>query len=96
MERLQVALGARSYEILIDGGLLAGAGDMIGPLLPRPFTVIVTDETVAGLHLGTLQQGLSAAGIASEAIVLPARRAHQVDDASDGCCRATLGAEGRA
>ena len=71
MERLDVALGERSYEILIDGGLLARAGELIGPLLPRPYTVIVTDRTVADLHLADLQSGLAAAGIASEAVILP-------------------------
>ena len=71
MERLEVALGDRSYDILIGGGLLARAGELIGTLLPRPFTVIVTDETVAGLHLEALKAGLAAAGIAAEAIVLP-------------------------
>ncbi|MEM7189761.1 MAG: 3-dehydroquinate synthase, partial [Pseudomonadota bacterium] len=71
MPRLDVALGARSYPIEIGTGLLAGAGAHIGPILPRPYTVIVTDETVAGLHLETLQSGLAAAGIASKAVVLP-------------------------
>lgn len=71
MERLDVSLGARSYEILIGGGLLARAGAEIGPLLSRPHTVIVTDETVAALHLDTLQAGLQASGIESAAIVLP-------------------------
>ena len=45
METLTVALGARSYDILIGGGLLSQAGRHIRPLLPRPYTVIVTDET---------------------------------------------------
>ena len=71
MERLEVSLGARSYDILIGGGLLADAGAHIRPLLPRPYTAIVTDETVAGLHLQALQDGLSAHGIESEAIILP-------------------------
>lgn len=71
MERVGVGLGARSYDILIGPGLLATAGTQIGPLLPRPRTVIVTDRTVAGLHLETLKAGLAASGIASEAIVLP-------------------------
>ena len=70
MERLPVALGARSYDILIGGGLLAEAGAHVRPLLPRPHTVIVTDETVAGLHLEELQRGLAAEGIDSQAIIL--------------------------
>ena len=71
MERLDVSLGLRSYDILIGGGLLAQAGAHIRPLLARPYTAIVTDETVAGLHLDALRYGLAAEGIESEAIVLP-------------------------
>jgi 3-dehydroquinate synthase len=71
METVRVDLAGREYDIRIGSGLIAGAGAHIGPLLPRPFTVIVTDETVAGLHLEPFRQGLGAAGITSEAIVLP-------------------------
>ena len=70
-ERVAVDLGPRSYQILIGGGLLARAGELIRPLLPRPFVAIVTDETVAALHLSALRRGLAAAGIEAEAIVLP-------------------------
>jgi 3-dehydroquinate synthase len=69
--RVTVQLGARSYDILIGGGLLARSGELIRPLLPRPFVAIVTDETVAALHLPALRQGLAAAGIESEAVVMP-------------------------
>jgi 3-dehydroquinate synthase len=71
IETVHVDLAGRSYDIRIGPGLLAEAGAHIGPLLPRPFTVIVTDETVAGLHLETLKAGLAGAGIHAEAIVLP-------------------------
>ncbi|MEM1160064.1 MAG: 3-dehydroquinate synthase [Pseudomonadota bacterium] len=71
MPSLEVALGDRSYPIEIGTGLLARAGELIGPILPRPSTVIVTDETVAGLHLETLKSGLADAGIRSEVIVVP-------------------------
>ncbi|MEM6621733.1 MAG: 3-dehydroquinate synthase [Pseudomonadota bacterium] len=70
-ERLTVDLGQRSYDILIGRGLLTEAGHHIRPLLPRPHTVIITDATVAELHLGTLQAGLAAEDIESQAIVLP-------------------------
>lgn len=70
-ETIEVSLGARSYEIRIGGGLIANAGAEIAPLLQRPFTVIVTDENVATHHLGPLQAGLAAAGIESEAVIVP-------------------------
>ena len=70
-ETVPVSLGDRSYDIHIGPGLLARAGALVGPLLPRPFVAIVTEERVAALHLATLQDGLAGAGIASEAVVLP-------------------------
>ncbi len=69
---VHVPLGERAYDVIIGGGLLAEAGAFCAPFLKRPRTVIVTDETVAGLHLAALQSGLSSAGIASEAIIVPA------------------------
>ncbi len=70
-DTVRVDLAGREYDIRIGPGLVAAAGEHVGPLLPRPFTVIVTDETVAGLHLERLRAGLAGAGIAAEAIVLP-------------------------
>ncbi|MEL6768977.1 MAG: 3-dehydroquinate synthase [Pseudomonadota bacterium] len=70
-ETIEVSLGARSYEIRIGEGLIARAGAEIVPLLQRPFVAIVTDENVAAHHLGALQDGLAAAGIRSEAVIVP-------------------------
>ncbi len=70
MDTVRVDLAGRSYDIRIGPGLIGQAGAHIGPLLARPAMVIVTDETVAGLHLEALEAGLAAAGIDSQAIVL--------------------------
>ena len=71
MDTVRVGLGERSYDILIGEGLTARAGELIRPLLQRPFVAIVTDETVAGLHLAPFCAALREAGIASEAVILP-------------------------
>ncbi|MDO5613462.1 MAG: 3-dehydroquinate synthase [Paracoccus sp. (in: a-proteobacteria)] len=73
--RVHVALGDRAYDVLIGRGLIGRAGDLIAPLLRRPRVAILTDETVAGLHLAPLQAALSAAGITSSALTLPAGEA---------------------
>lgn len=73
--RVTVGLAERSYDIEIGPGLLQRSGELIRPLLPRPFAAIITDETVAALHLDALRAGLAAAGIESEAVVLPAGEA---------------------
>lgn len=72
VETLNVDLPDRRYDILIGPGLLAEAGERIKPFLRRPKVAIITDETVAGLHLETLRAGLSTAGIESTALALSA------------------------
>ena len=71
-ETVSVALGDRSYEILIGSGLIDRAGDFIAPLLPRPKLAIVTDSTVAELHLPRLQKALDAANISHDTYCVPA------------------------
>ncbi|GGB15360.1 3-dehydroquinate synthase [Sphingomonas metalli] len=70
MKTVTVALGERSYPIHIDAGLLARAGDLLLPLARGRAMPIVTDGNVTD-HLATLQASLAAAGIASDALVLP-------------------------
>lgn len=72
---VHVPLGDRAYDVRIGAGLINRAGAEIAPLLARPRVAIVTDETVAGLHLTRLREVLSTQGIASEALILPAGEA---------------------
>ena len=76
-ETLTVALGSRSYNILVGTGLLASAGRHIAPILGRTGVrqgrlCVVTDETVAGAHLPTLEGALDDADIGHVNFVLPA------------------------
>lgn len=66
MTIVPVALGDRSYDIRIEAGLLARAGDALAPFDNGRRRIIVTDAHVLP-HLATLQAGLGT----SEAIVLP-------------------------
>ncbi len=70
MPTIHVPLEGREYDIRIGTGLLERAGEEIAPLLARPRLAIVTEANVAGLHLPALREGLAAAGIACEALVL--------------------------
>ena len=74
-ERVHVALPGRAYNVEIGPALLGQAGAFIAPLLKRPRVVVISDENVAALHLGTLRDGLSDAGIGMEALTLPAGEA---------------------
>ena len=67
---VHVPLGDRAYDVHVGPGLLARSGEMIAPLLRRPRVAVVTDETVAALHLQTLRAGLASAGITMEALAL--------------------------
>lgn len=71
-ETVHVPLDGRAYDIRIGPGLLPAAGAHVGPFLKRPRVAIVTDETVAALHLETLRKGLEKDGISSTALSLPA------------------------
>jgi 3-dehydroquinate synthase len=70
-DRSHVALGDRSYDILIGPGLLADAGDHVAAVLPGIRAAIVTDENVAKHHLATVMQALPGRHRGGE-IVLPA------------------------
>ena len=71
IETVRVDLPGRAYDVRIGPGLVANAGSQIAPLLRRPRVAIVTEDTVSGLHLGTLQDGLQAEGIENVALSLP-------------------------
>ncbi len=62
---VKVALGARSYDIVIGGGVIASLGSRIAALRPGAKTAIVTDETVARHHLAAAEAALAAAGVPS-------------------------------
>jgi 3-dehydroquinate synthase len=71
VETVRVELGARGYDILIGEGLLAQAGARLRPLAPRRRVHVVTDETVAALHLPALTASLEAAGLTAGAVTAP-------------------------
>ena len=63
METVRVALGERGYDISIAPGLIGTAGEAIRPFSPAGRLVVITDETVDGLHGATLKASLAAAGL---------------------------------
>ncbi len=69
--RLEVALGSRSYDIVVGEGLVADAGRYLASVLTSRRALVVTDEVVAALHLPALRRGLAASGIDRHEIILP-------------------------
>ena len=68
---ITVGLGDRAYEVLIGHGLISRAGALLKPLLKRPRTAVISDETVWGLHGAALTAALDAAGIATLPVIVP-------------------------
>ena len=65
-----VALGARAYDIVIGRGLIGSLGARIKALRPGARTAIVTDQTVAGIHLAAAEASLKEAGIDNSTIIV--------------------------
>jgi 3-dehydroquinate synthase len=70
-ETVRVALGPRSYDVVIGDGLIDAAGSRVAPLLRGRRVAIVTDETVAALHLDRLRDALGTTGARIGALALP-------------------------
>ena len=70
--KVRVDLPGRAYDIFIGSNLLDEAGERIAALAPGAACAIVTDETVAGIHLAVLEDSLKVAGIRTASIVVPA------------------------
>ena len=69
---VSVALGARSYEIVIGRGLISSLGWRIATLRPGARAAIVTDATVARHHLAAAKSALATAGIAATPVTVAA------------------------
>src|SRR5438128_1529489 len=68
---VNVALGERSYDIVIGRGQLASLGARIAALRPGAKAAIVTDETVARHHLAAADAALAAAGVGFTSVTVP-------------------------
>ena len=89
---VNVALGARAYDIVIGRGLLASLGSRAAALKPGAKAAIVTDETVAKLHLAATEQALAGAGIAATKIVVPPGEGSKQFPTFERVCEALIAA----
>ncbi|MDO9058818.1 MAG: 3-dehydroquinate synthase [Bradyrhizobium sp.] len=67
---VDVALGDRTYDIVIGRDVLQSLGKRVAALRPGARTAIVTDRTVAKYWLEQTEASLSEAGIASSRIIV--------------------------
>jgi 3-dehydroquinate synthase len=68
--RVEVALGERTYDIVIGRDVLPSLGARLKALRPGARTAIVTDRTVARHWLEQTEASLTEAGIASSRIIV--------------------------
>ncbi|KXU30700.1 3-dehydroquinate synthase [Sphingobium sp. 22B] len=71
MAIVRVALDSRSYDILIEQGVLDRAATHLAGYARKGRLVVVTDRHVAAAQLPRLEASLRAANVAVEAVVLP-------------------------
>ena len=68
--RLSLALSTSSYDVVVGEHLLPRAGALLAPVLPQKRAVVVTDATVAPLHLPALLGGLEATAVETRTITV--------------------------
>ena len=89
---VNVALGARSYDIIIGRGRLGSLGEKIAALRPGAKAAIVSDEIVARHHLAATEAALSAAGIGTTSVTVPAGESSKSFAMLERVCEALIAA----
>jgi 3-dehydroquinate synthase len=72
MRQVEVALGERSYPILIESGLISRAGAQLHPYARGGRLVVLSDENVWRHHGSTMSEALAQDGIEAVRILVPA------------------------
>jgi len=87
---VNVALGARSYDIVIGRGVLASLGARIAALRPGARAVIVTDDNVARYHLEPAEAALRRGSVAASRVIVPAGEASKSYRVLEQVCEAIV------
>ena len=93
MPTVQVNLGERSYEVLVETGLLARAGEVIAKAGLKGRAAIISDETVAKYHAEALRASLEAEGFQPTLHLVPAGEASKSMSRVEELC-SSLAAKG--
>jgi 3-dehydroquinate synthase len=89
---VSVALGPRTYNIVIGRGVLSTLGRRIAALRPGARVAVVTDETVARHHLAATEAALGEAGVGNTRVVVPAGEATKSFRMLEQVCDALIAA----
>ena len=89
---VNVALGERAYDIVIGRNELAALGARVSVLKPGAKAAIVTDDTVAGLHLNAAEAVLAAGGLATSCVMVAAGEGTKSFAGLERVCEALIAA----
>jgi 3-dehydroquinate synthase len=89
---VEVALGPRGYDLMIGRGLLAELGTLVASRRPHAAAALVTDTVVASHHLSAAQAALTAAGVRTTPVVIPAGEGSKSWEGLEALCEALLSA----
>jgi 3-dehydroquinate synthase len=89
---VDVALGARSYQIVIGRATLASLGQRMAALRPGAKAAIVTDDTVARHHLAATQAALALGGIGATVVTVPPGESSKSFGVFEHVCEALIAA----
>ncbi|MDD5599471.1 MAG: iron-containing alcohol dehydrogenase, partial [Victivallaceae bacterium] len=85
-EQIQVALGDRSYDIMIRPGLLGRADEILGEFCSNRSCLVVTDSNVEPLYFDRLKK------LKCSKFVFPAGEKHKNVDTITAVCRQAVNA----
>jgi 3-dehydroquinate synthase len=85
-----VALGARSYDIVIGRGVLSSLGARLAELRPGAKAVIVTDENVARHLLPAAEAALARANVTASRVIVPPGEASKSYRVFEQVCEAII------
>jgi 3-dehydroquinate synthase len=87
---VEVALGARSYQIVIGRATLPSLGRRMAALRPGAKAAIVTDATVARHHLAAAETALALGGIGATVVTVPAGESSKSFAVFEHVCEALI------
>jgi 3-dehydroquinate synthase len=90
---VNVALGDRAYDIVIGRNQMAALGARASALKPEARAAIVTDDTVAGLHLEAAEAALKTSGLATSRVVVEAGEGTKSFAGLERVCEALIAAK---
>ncbi len=90
---VNVALGDRAYDIVIGRNQISALGARASALKPGAKAAIVTDDTVAGLHLEAAEAALKTSGLATSRVVVEAGEGTKSFAGLERVCEALIAAK---